>query len=158
MTEQQAKWEQQAKQGWWLRRQAAVAEVVAQARRTAADERGMTLIEIMVVIVIIGVLGSALAVGVFGALGDAKVDACKAQINSVGQVVEAYEAKNGEYPSTLQVLTEGKRPQLKKEILKDPWKKELQYQANDDSFSLCSGGDDKKAGTEDDICYGGKDK
>lgn len=119
-------------------------------------ERGMTLIEIMVVIVIIGVLGSALAVGVFGALGDAKVDACKAQINSVGQTVEAYEAKSGEYPSSLTELTEGKHARLKPEILKDPWKKELQYQASGDSFSLCSGGDDKKVGTEDDICYGGK--
>lgn len=120
--------------------------------------RGMTLIEIMVVIVIIGVLGSALAVGVFGMLGDAKEDACKAQIQTVGGVIEAFEARKGDFPESLQSLTEGKRAKLKTTNLKDPWKQDLIYSAQGDGFSLCSNGADKKSGTEDDICYGGREK
>ncbi|HAN32528.1 MAG TPA: type II secretion system protein GspG [Myxococcales bacterium] len=125
-------------------------------RRSA--ERGMTLIEIMVVIVIIGILGSALAVGVFGVLGDARIDTAKTQVNQIGGIVEAYEARNGDYPDSLQALTEGKRPKLKKSNLRDPWKQELQYSPEGDGFSLCSAGDDKKSGTEDDICYGEDDE
>ncbi len=132
--------------------------VLAQRQRGRRVQRGMTLIEIMVVIVIIGVLGSALAYGVFGALGEAKEDICKSQIANVGQIIEAWEAKKGEYPSSLQELTEGKNAKLKADNIKDPWKKEMIYQSSGDSFSLCSGGADKRTGTEDDICYGGKGK
>jgi general secretion pathway protein G len=116
----------------------------------------MTLIEIMVVIVIIGVLGSALAYGVFGMLGDAREDAAKAQVATVGQVVEAYEARNGEFPDSLETLTEGKKAKLKPQNLKDPWQQPLQYSAQGEGFSLCSSGADKKSGSEDDICYGEK--
>ncbi len=132
--------------------------VLSQRRQGRRAQRGMTLIEIMVVIVIIGVLGSALAYGVFGALGEAKEDVCKSQVANVGQIIEAWEAKKGEYPASLQELTEGKNAKLKAENIKDPWKKELTYQSSGDSFSLCSGGADKRTGTEDDICYGGKGK
>jgi general secretion pathway protein G len=130
-------------------RAAAVAAALRQ-----AGQRGMTLIEIMVVIVIIGILGSALAVGVFGMLGDAKVDTAKAQVNTIGAVIEAHEARHGEYPDSLESLTEGKRPKLKKANLKDPWKQDLIYRAEGDGFTLCSGGEDKKSGSEDDVCYG----
>lgn len=136
-------------------------ETVTQAHRPVARRRaetGMTLIEIMVVIVIIGVLGSALAVGVFGMLGDAKVDACKAQIATVGGVIEAYEARHGDFPATLQELVDGKHAKLKAGNLKDPWKHDLVYGSQSDGFTLCSNGEDKKSGTEDDICYGGVDK
>jgi general secretion pathway protein G len=119
---------------------------------------GMTLIEIMVVIVIIGVLGSALAVGVFGMLGDAKMDACKAQIATVGGVIEAYEARHGEFPGSLQELVEAKHAKLKAGNLKDPWMRDLVYGAQNEGFTLCSTGEDKKSGTEDDICYGANDK
>ena len=60
-------------------------------------------------VVIIGILGSALAVGVFGMLGDAKEDAARAQVNTVGMVIEACEARSGEYPDSLEAMTEGKR-------------------------------------------------
>lgn len=118
------------------------------------SQQGMTLIEIMVVIVIIGILGSALAVGVFGMLGDAKEDTARAQVNTIGAVIEAYEARKGEYPDSLEALTEGKRAKLKKANLKDPWKQDINFSADGEGFTLCSNGDDKRQGTDDDICYG----
>ncbi len=128
--------------------------VLRAAVRRAADQRGMTLIEIMVVIVIIGILGSALAVGVFGMLGEAREDTGRAQVNTVGGIIEAYEARYGDWPDSLTAMTEGKHARLKQGNLKDPWRQELHYSVEGDGFTLCSNGDDKKQGTEDDICYG----
>ena len=122
------------------------------------SERGMTLIEIMVVIAIIGILMSAITFGVFTYLKKAKVDAAKAQLRKVGNVLTIYAAED-DFPNTLSVLTEstslGPAP-LKEKDLKDPWKQDLIYtypsQRGDAEFDLCSSGPDKQQGTEDDVC------
>ena len=82
------------------------------------------------------------------------VDAAKAQIATVGGVVEAFEARRGSFPESLQALTEGRNAKLKEANLTDPWKQNLFYNAQSDGFSLCSKGPDKKHGGKDDICYG----
>jgi general secretion pathway protein G len=129
---------------WWLGRRAAV--------RAA---RGMTLLEIMVVIAIIGIVMTAIGVGVVGYLNKAKVSACKSQLANIANAVQMY-ALDGEYPANLGVLTEGAGAPLKPKQLKDPWGQEFQYQypASDRSkeFDLCSGGPDKRPGGDDDIC------
>ncbi|MSP93064.1 MAG: hypothetical protein EXR79_14895, partial [Myxococcales bacterium] len=83
-------------------------------------------------------------------------DTAKAQVATVGQAIEAHQARHGEYPGSLQEMTEGKKAKLKPQNLKDPWHQELQYSAQGDGFTLCSNGTDKKSGTEDDVCYGTK--
>lgn len=117
--------------------------------------RGMTLLEIMVVIAIIGIVATAVSVGVVGYLNKARVNATKSQIGTVANAVQMY-ALDGDYPSSLSVLTEGAGAPLKPKQLKDPWGQDLLYaypsQDANLEFDLCSKGPDRREGTEDDIC------
>jgi general secretion pathway protein G len=114
----------------------------------------MTLIEIMVVIAIIGILSTAIGFGVISFMADAKVDAAKAQIDTISQAVDIYMTRNGDFPSSLQELVEKKA--LKDKNLNDPWKQEIEYNypssRGEQDYDLCSKGPDKTAGSDDDIC------
>jgi general secretion pathway protein G len=126
------------------------------ARRAAARAaRGMTMLEIMVVIAIIGIVSTAIGVGVVGYLNKAKVDACKAQIRNIAQALDIT-AADSDYPTALTVLTEGANAPLKAKQLKDPWQQEFIYnypsQKGQTRYDLCSKGPDKREGTEDDVC------
>lgn len=124
--------------------------------RTLRNRRGMTLIEIMVVIAIIGILSTAIGYGVVTYLQKAKIDACKAQLRTIANAVDMYAASD-EYPNDLSALTEGTGAPLKESQLKDPWKQEITYnhpaQRGSGEFDLCSKGPDKKQNTDDDICH-----
>ncbi|MBM4386753.1 MAG: type II secretion system protein GspG [Deltaproteobacteria bacterium] len=132
-----------------------IKEILKRRDTVSLNERGMTLLEIMVVIAIIGIVATAIGVGVVGYLSKAKVDACKAQIRNISQAVEIYSAEN-DYPSALDVLAQGADAPLKLKQLKDPWKEDFLYsypsQKGDRKYDLCSKGPDKREGTEDDVC------
>ncbi len=117
--------------------------------------RGMTLLEIMVVIAIIGIVATAIGVGVVGYLNKAKVDACKAQIRNISQALDIY-AADSDYPSSLSVLAEGPGAPLKEKQLKDPWGQPFIYNypsaRGGGAYDLCSKGPDRREGSEDDIC------
>lgn len=126
------------------------------ARKPAqAAFRGMTLLEIMVVIAIIGIVATAVSVGVVGYLNKARINATKSQIGTIANAVQMY-ALDGDYPTSLTVLTEGAGAPLKPKQLKDPWGQDLAYaypaQDANREFDLCSKGPDRREGTEDDIC------
>ena len=126
------------------------------ARKAAAKAaRGMTLLEIMVVIAIIGIVATAIGVGVVGYLNKAKIDACKAQIRNISQALDIF-AADSDYPTALGGLAEGPNAPLKPKQLKDPWGQEFIYnypgQKQQSRYDLCSKGPDRREGTEDDIC------
>jgi len=126
-------------------------------------QQGMTLIEIMVVIAIIGIVMSAVGYGVMNYLAEAKVDAARIQMEKIASTLEMYYARHSEYPSSLTEMTKKKggkkgKSALKKKDLKDPWKKKWIYSVDGESFSLCTSGPDKKQGSGgDDICHGDDD-
>ena len=92
--------------------------------------KGFTLIELMVVIVIIGILGTIVIMNYGGTDDKARVDAAKASLRSIHGAVQRYKLNTGEYPETLENLVtgpsdyEGNWPSMVvggMSALKDPW-------------------------------------
>ena len=73
-------------------------------QRGARLQRGFTLVEIMVVVVIIGVLGALVVPKLMGRTGEARITAAKTDISSLMQALKLYKLDNQRYPTTEQGL------------------------------------------------------
>lgn len=129
--------------------------------------KGMTLIEIMVVVTILGIIAAIVTVNVAGQLDKARVKTAKTQMKAIEQALETYRLDNGSYPTTEQGLNalvgegnaDGKRMQpggyLKGgRVPKDPWGAEYGYISPGTQgapYEIVSAGPDKQEGTDDDI-------
>ncbi|MDH4396118.1 MAG: type II secretion system major pseudopilin GspG [Limnobacter sp.] len=65
---------------------------------------GFTLIEIMVVVIILGILGTLVVPKIMGRPDEARVVAAKQDISSIMQALNLYRLDNSRYPSTEQGL------------------------------------------------------
>lgn len=118
------------------------------ARRRRA-RRGMTLIEIIVVITIISLLMGAVAVAVIPQLNKAKQDTARNDIQVIMSALDIYYMRNNKYPAagtSLQTLYE--QQILKKEPV-DPWGFEYKYLLENGKPVVKSYGEDGSAGGED---------
>ena len=73
-------------------------------RRRRRHERGFTLIEIMVVIVILGVLAALVVPSVLSRTDDARIVAARSDLGAIRQALKLYRLDNQRYPSTEQGL------------------------------------------------------
>jgi general secretion pathway protein G len=131
-------------------------------------EKGFTLVELMVVMMIIGILAVMIVPRFTGRTKEAKITAAKNDIKAISAALEMYEKDNDIYPTTEQGLealikkpTSDPQPTNWHQYLpsdaslKDPWGNPYQYKCpgdhNPEYFDLWSFGPDRKEGTEDDI-------
>lgn len=124
------------------------------------NNKGMTLLEIMIVLVILGGLIAILATQVQGRLKKAKINQAKIQIAEYGKALEMFYADCSKFPSSdegLNALMQapsscsnwGPDPYLKK-LQKDPWNNEFIYESAGNTFVLRSlGSDGREGGTGD---------
>lgn len=98
-----------------------------QLARRRAGPRGMTLIEIIVVITILSLLMAAVGVAVIPRLEEAKVDRAKMDIANIGNALKTYYAKKGNYPDTGAGLKALVDAQILEKMPVDPWDHEYVY-------------------------------
>jgi general secretion pathway protein G len=123
-------------------------------------QRGFTLLELLVVIVIIGLLAAFVGPKYFNQIGKSQVQVVRAQIDGFDKALDQYRIDTGHYPSMDQGLVALSAqpvnepmwhgPYLKKAVPADPWNTPYVYKipASDPSrdFDLISYGRDGKAG------------
>ncbi|MBI1908896.1 MAG: type II secretion system major pseudopilin GspG [Deltaproteobacteria bacterium] len=73
-------------------------------KKILKSQRGMTLIEIMVVVTILGIIATIVTVNVLDRLDQAKASATKTQIKNLEVALDEFRRDNGFYPSTEQGL------------------------------------------------------
>ena len=73
-------------------------------RLSATLQRGFTLIEIMVVVVIMGVLAALVVPKLMGRTDEARIVAAKQDISTIMQALKLYRLDNQRYPTTEQGL------------------------------------------------------
>jgi general secretion pathway protein G len=118
-------------------------------RRTAA--RGLTLVELIVVITIIGVLTAAISVGVLSAKKSADLKLAKTACNTIRDSAITWKAvHSGEDCPTIDQLKQEKILDTGFSV-KDPWGSPFKLGCDPDEINCSSAGPDRKDGTEDDI-------
>ncbi|WPB75226.1 type II secretion system major pseudopilin GspG [Archangium violaceum] len=90
-------------------------------------QRGMTLIEIMVVITILGLIMAAVGVAVIPRLEEAKRDTARLDIANLHNALKLYYAKKGKFPDTSTGLRALVETQTLEQMPKDPWGNEYVY-------------------------------
>lgn len=123
------------------------------ARTSRRRDAGMTMLEIMIVLALIGLVMSAVGVGVFAQFKKGQRKVAQAQVNDIAAKIVQFMADNtNECPKGMDDLVAQKYLPKKQ---KDPWNRDLVIRCpgtvNTDGVDVISFGPDGQEGTADDV-------
>jgi general secretion pathway protein G len=130
--------------------------VKAQLNRHIKNQKGFTLVEIMIVLAILGAIFALLSGRIVGARDKAKVKETQIQMGQISNALAMYYNDCGKYPASLDSLQKnsgdcsnwGPEAYYKKKLV-DPWNNPFAYELNSSEYTLKSlGKDGKEGGTE----------
>lgn len=126
-------------------------------------QKGFTLVELLLVLVILGLIAGLVLPGIIGKAEGAKVKAAASQVSRLSMAVESFYLDTGVTPESLKQLVEDpgssggwNGPYVKAASLKDPWGREYEYvfpgeHGEFDIFSLGADGQPGGEGKDADI-------
>lgn len=125
-------------------------------------EKGFSLIELIVVLVILGLLAAVVGPKVYDKLAKGKDQIARIQIKEFEGALQLFSFDVGRYPNSSEGLASLVRnpgidawrgPYLSKDLPKDPWGREYGYRSpgQHGDFDIFSLGADGSEGNEDDI-------
>ncbi len=130
--------------------------------KTTARNRGFTLIEILIVVVILGILGAVIVPNLMSRPDQARITAVENDLRTLAAALDMYRLDNFQYPSTEQglealVTKPSGFPEPKNynpdgyidKLRPDPWGSEYLYEREGSSFTLMSLGADGVEGGEE---------
>ncbi len=127
------------------------------------SQRGMSLVEILIAITLLGVVGTLVVSNVIDSLREGETNSTKIQIKTIGKILLDYKRKCGLYPTTDQGLdalveapTSGKECKRYPpngfvqdgKIPQDPWGNEFIYESDGRKYTIISLGVDGIEGGE----------
>lgn len=121
-------------------------------RRLAQRKRrkqGMTLIEIMIVMVIMALVAGGAAFAVMPRLRKAKIDQTRQDAKKVASAAEMYMSEHDDCPSVDKLVEE--KILSKKSRVTDAWDNAYTIECDEDGAIVKSAGPDEQMGSEDDI-------
>ena len=120
-------------------------------------ERGLTLVEMIVVLAIIALIAALIVPNVIGRPDQARVTVAQTDLRSISAALKMYRLDNGDYPTAEQGLKAlavqpsppppAWRPYVQEEP-KDPWGRDYHYSVDASGVSITSLGKDGKPGGE----------
>ncbi|HEY8074759.1 MAG TPA: prepilin-type N-terminal cleavage/methylation domain-containing protein [Labilithrix sp.] len=116
-----------------------------------ALSRGVTLIEILIVLAIVGLIAGGVAVVAVPKYKESQINQARIDARTIHPVAEKYRVDHPSDPCPTVELLRDKKELSAASRITDPWDTPYKIICGDDDTSVLSWGPDKKEGTNDDI-------
>ncbi|RZO58863.1 MAG: prepilin-type N-terminal cleavage/methylation domain-containing protein [Sandaracinaceae bacterium] len=117
--------------------------------RRRSRRAGMTLVEIMIVVIIMSLIATAVGMAVIPMIVRARIEQASTDAATIRGVAEMWLIENGTCPSVSELVDEGVLRDGTRTL--DPWDSPWSLECERTSVHVTSAGPDRELGTEDDI-------